>query len=177
MGALGNILAKLGIGAGEADAEDPVRERPAPAEMTLETKVPKEGNAIWSRFDSIEVNLESLTLQATDGSTETLTLAGGFDLREEEQTDGDPAVYQLEAPPATYEAGEFSMNVRNYRLQEGEPELPLEGFEEATLDFGGSRFEPGSGEEWTLTIVFEARENDTGDAYVLDPGLEWRQSS
>jgi len=175
MGALGSFLAKLGIGDNESETTG--QEREDPVEMTLETKVPRDGNAIWSRFDSVEVSLRSLTLHAADGSSEELSLAGGFELREEEQTDGDDAVYQLGVPAATYDAGEFTMNVRNYRFQEGEPELPLENFEAATLDFRGDRFEPDSGEEWTLTLVLVARENDAGDAYVLDPALEWRQAS
>ena len=175
------FLAKLGIGleesgdgSEETDAEH--RRLDQPPEMMLRTRVPRDENAIWSRFKSVEISLRELTLHAADGSSETLTLAGTFDLREEKQTDGSDAVYQLSAPPATYESGELSLELRGYQFQADEAELPLEGFEQSTLDFGGNSFEPESGEEWTLTVVFVASEDEAGGAYVLEPSLQWQLS-
>ena len=147
-----------------------------PAEVTLETKAPREDNAIWSRFDSLEVASRGLTLESTDGDTVELELAGGYDLREEKQIDGADAVYQLSVPPATYDSGTFSQVLMDYSLQADAADLPLEGFEHSTLDFRGEEFSPGSGEEWILTVVFRVSENEAGDAYVLDPALEWRRA-
>jgi hypothetical protein len=145
--------------------------------MELHTTVPKEDNAIWETFETVEIQLESLTLHTTEGPSEPMSLAGGFDLREEEQVDGDPAVYKLKPAPALYESGGFEMNVRNYEFQEGESDLPLENFEEVSIDFGGEVFEPDSGEEWILTLVLVAHENDAGDAYVLEASAEFERTS
>lgn len=147
-----------------------------PAEVTLETKAPREDNAIWSHFDSLEVASRGLTLESTDGDSVGLELAGGYDLREEKQIDGSEAVYQLSVPPGTYGSGTFTQVLRDHSLQDDAPDLPLEGFEHSTLDFRGEGFSPGNGEEWILTVVFRVEENEAGDAYVLDPALEWRRA-
>jgi len=172
MSVLDSVLSKLGIGGnGESDTD-----RVEPAQMMLETRVPKEDNAIWGRFESVEVSLRSLTLTATDGSSETLSLAGTFDLCEEKQVDGSEAVYQLRAPPATYDGADFTMELREFRLQDEAPDRHLEHFEGTTVDVRGEQFEPESGQQWTLTLVFRAREDEDADAYVLEPELEWRQA-
>lgn len=169
MGFVDSILSALGMG--QSDSQ--TKQRPEPVMMELHTKVPKEDNDIWDAFASLEIRLKSLTLHTTEGASESLSLAGGFDLREEEQVDGDPAVFKLKPDPAPYESGEFLMEVMEYELQENASDMPLDGFEEATIDFGGETFEPESGEEWILTLVLVATENDAGDAYVLDVSAEW----
>ncbi len=144
------------------------------AALTLRTRAPREDNAVWSRFESLEIAQRGLTLASSDGRRERLELAGGFDLREEKQVDGSDAVYQLSVPPGTYDSGEITIELMGHRLQADAPDLPLEGFEESALDFRGEAFTPENGEEWILTVVYRARENEAGDAYVLDPALEWR---
>lgn len=185
MGVLGDLLAKLGIGsddgtdrtADEDGQRHGTRDRTEPpAEATLRTKAPREDNAIWSRFDSLEVRSKSMALTSTDGEEAELNLAGGFDLREEKQVDGSDAVYQLSVPPATYDSGTYRLEVLDHDLQTDAPDLPLEGFEESPLDFGGETFGPESGEDWVLTVVFLATENEGGDAYVLETALEWERA-
>jgi len=154
-------------GGDEADTAEP-------AEVTLRTKAPKEDNAIWSHFESLEVASRGLTLESVDGESVELELAGGFDVREEKQVEGSDAVYQLSVPPGTYDAGTYSLELMDHGLQADAPELPLEAFEVNELDFRGEQFTPGSGEEWILTVVFRATED--GEAYVLKPILEWRRA-
>ncbi len=183
MGVFGDLLAKLGLGAtdrtdefDEGDGDRRGTPEQDSAEATLRTRAPREDNAIWERFDSLEVRSRFLTLSSTDGDSAELNLAGGFEVREETQVDGSDAVYQLSIPPATYDAGTYGLEVLDYRLQSDAPELPLEGFEEPSLEFRGETFDPESDEEWVLTVVFRARENDVGDAFVFEPELEWRRA-
>lgn len=142
-----------------------------PPELTLAIRVPKADNAIWESFESFDVRLDSLTLAAADGTTADLAVAGASDYRDEAKVDGDDAVYKLRPQPATYESGTVTLEVRDYAVQKGEPDLPFEGFENATLDCRGKTFEPASGEESTFTLVVVVRKE--ADAYVLDPALEW----
>ena len=141
--------------------------------VTLATRVPKAGNAVWEQFESLTVRYDALTLTTSEGQTSEPPVAGGFDLHDEALVDGKDSVYKMRPAPGTYESGTVSFEVLDYELQADAPDLPLEGFENATLDFLGESFELAPGDERMLTLVVYVRENDAGDAYVLNPALEW----
>lgn len=154
MGIVDIVRSVLGVGGEQTGGEG--SQDPLP-ELTLAIKVPKEDNAIRESFESFEVRLDSLTLETTYG----------------EKVDGRDAVYQLRPEPATYETGAVWLDVMDYELREGEPDLPFEGFENATVDFGGEQFEPANGEESTITLVVTVRKDEERGVYRLDPALEW----
>lgn len=170
MGFVDTVLSALGMGDRESGASAESSGPPDP-EFILQIRTPEEGNAIWESFESIELRLAALSLEATDGTTADLAVAGSSNYRDEAYLDGDDAVYQLAPAPATYESGTVTLEVLDYELQDGASDLGFEGFEDATVDFGGETFEPEPGEEGTFTLVVTVRAEE--DAYVLEPALEW----
>lgn len=149
---------------------------PPPVELALDIQVPREDNAVWTSFDSLEVILTELLFHGTDGQTASVSTGVQFDLRDEDYVDGDELAWGMRISPGTYEKLSGTFEVANYTVTADHAELPIEGFEDIELHLNdGDPWTPESHEEWRFTLEVVLRKNDAEDTYVLEPAVEWYQ--
>jgi len=151
---------------------------PAPAEFTIALETRTASDDVMDRFEELQVTLDTLTLTTSGGDTEAFTMGFGTDLTEADYEGGDRAQWGLYLPIATYEQADLQLTVKNHSLASEAAQLPLDGFESNTiaLDDGSDTFTPTAGGDWRLTLVMTVRENDAGDAYVLEPTATWSEN-